>query len=83
MNTFLLELLAKQGIKTIVVKGTDTEDYGRVVPVIYPAIDITTEDGRSTVSINCSALDEITEIYIDNDPKSYNIDTLHELLFRK
>ena len=46
MNTFLLELLEKHGVKSVTVKGRDTEEYGHIVPVEFPEIDITTEEGR-------------------------------------
>ena len=80
MDTFLLELLVQRGVKTVKIKGKDTEDYGRIVPVEFPEIDVTSEDGRQQVALNCDSIDEITEIYINNDPTRYTEDTICSLI---
>lgn len=80
MNVFLLELLAAHGIKSIKIRGTDTEDYGRIVPVEFPEIDITSDDGRQQVMLNCSSIDEITEIYVNNLSTCYTEDTICSLI---
>ena len=80
MNTFLLELLVQRGVKTVKIKGRDTEDYGRIVPVEFPEIDVTSESGRQQVALNCDSIDEITEIYINNDPTCYTEDTICSLI---
>lgn len=80
MDTFLLELLVQRGVKTVKIKGKDTEDYGRIVPVEFPEIDVTSEDGRQQVVLNCDSIDEITEIYINNDPTCYTEDTICSLI---
>ena len=77
MDTNLLSMLVDRGVKTIEIKGKDTEEYNRIVSVSFPEIDITTEDGRQTVVLNCSSLDEVTEIYINGDHSmSYKEDTI-------
>lgn len=80
MNTFLLELLAKNGVKSVKVKGKDTEEYGHIVPVEFPEIDITTEEGRQQVTLNCDSVDEVTEIYVDGSPTCYTEDTICSLI---
>ena len=80
MDTFLLELLVQRGVKTVKIKGRDTEDYGRIVPVEFPEIDVTSEDGRQQVVLNCDSIDEITEIYINSDPTCYTEDTICSLI---
>ena len=80
MNTLLLELLVKRGVKTVKIKGRDTEDYGRIVPVEFPEIDVTSESGRQQVALNCDSVDEVTEIYINNDPTCYTEDTICSLI---
>lgn len=80
MNTFLLELLAKNGVKSVKVKGKDTEDYGHIVPVEFPEIDITTEEGRQQVTLNCDSVDEVTEIYVDGSSTCYTEDTICSLI---
>ena len=77
MDTVILELLVKRGAKTIEIKGRDTEEYNRVVSVSFPEIDITSENGRQTVVLNCGSLDEVTEIYINGDHSvSYTEETI-------
>lgn len=80
MNTFLLELLAKHGVKSVTVKGRDTEEYGHIVPVEFPEIDITTEEGRQQVALNCDSIDEVTEIYVNGDATCYTEDTICSLM---
>ena len=80
MNTLLLELLVQRGVKTVKIKGRDTEDYGHIVPVEFPEIDVTSESGRQQVALNCDSIDEITEIYINNDPTCYTEDTICSLI---
>lgn len=80
MNTFLLELLVKNGVKTVHVKGRDTEDYGHIVPVEFPEIDITTEEGRQQVALNCDSIDEVTEIYVNGDATCYTEDNICSLI---
>lgn len=80
MNTLLLELLVKRGVKTVKIKGKDTEDYGHIVPVEFPEIDVTSEAGRQQVALNCDSVDEVTEIYINNDPTCYTEDTICSLI---
>ena len=80
MNTLLLELLVQRGVKTVKIKGRDTEDYGRIVPVEFPEIDVTSESGRQQVALNCDSVDEVTEIYINNDPTCYTEDTICSLI---
>ena len=80
MNTFLLELLAKNGVKSVKVKGKDTEEYGHIVPVEFPEIDITTEEGRQQVTLNCDSVDEVTEIYVDGSSTCYTENTICSLI---
>lgn len=80
MNTLLLELLAKNGVKSVKVKGKDTEEYGRIVPVEFPEIDITTDEGRQQVTLNCDSVDEVTEIYVDGSSTCYTEDTICSLI---
>lgn len=80
MDTFLLERLVQRGVKTVKIKGRDTEDYGHIVPVEFPEIDVTSEDGRQQVVLNCDSIDEITEIYINNDPTCYTEATICSLI---
>lgn len=80
MNTFLLELLAQRGVKTVKIKGKDTEEYGHIVPVEFPEIDITTEEGRQQVTLNCDSVDEVTEIYVDGSSTCYTEDTICSLI---
>lgn len=81
MNTFLMELLVKNGVRTIKIKGRDTEEYGRIVPVEYPEIDITTESGRQQVALNCDAIDEVTEIYVNGSLSNcFTEDTICSLI---
>lgn len=80
MNVFLLELLAKHGVKSVKVKGKDTEEYGHIVPVEFPEIDITTEDGRQQVTLNCDSVDEVTEIYVNGSSTCYTLDTICSLI---
>lgn len=80
MNTFLLELLAKHGVKSVTVKGRDTEEYRHIVPVEFPEIDITTEEGRQQVAMNCDSIDEVTEIYVNGDVTCYTEDTICSLI---
>ena len=80
MNTFLLELLVQRGVKTVKIKGRDTEDYGHIVPVEFPEIDVTSEAGRQQVALNCDSIDAVTEIYINNDPTCYTEDTICSLI---
>ena len=80
MNTFLLELLVQRGVKTVKIKGKDTEEYGHIVPVEFPEIDITTEEGRQQVTLNCDSVDEVTEIYVDGSSTCYTEDTICSLI---
>lgn len=80
MNVFLLELLAQHGVKSVKVKGKDTEEYGHIVPVEFPEIDITTDEGRQQVTLNCDSVDEVTEIYVNGSSTCYTEDTICSLI---
>ena len=80
MNVFLLELLAQRGVRSIKIRGKDTEEYGHIVPVEFPEIDITTDEGRQQVTLNCDSVDEVTEIYVDGSSTCYTEDTICSLI---
>ena len=80
MNVFLLELLAQRGVKSIKIRGKDTEEYGHIVPVEFPEIDITTDEGRKQVVLNCDSVDEVTEIYVNGSSTCYTEDTICSLI---
>ena len=79
MNVFLLELLAKHGVKSVKIKGKDTEAYGHIVPVEFPENDITTDDGRQQVTLNCDSVDAGTEVYVKRSSVCYTEDTVSSL----
>ena len=82
MDEFFLELLLEKGVKTVLVKGTDTEDYGHVVPVEFPEVNITTKAGRDQVVLNCSTIDVVTEVIV-NGTDRHTVESLCQLLVNR